>query len=739
MSIKGDHRIPDNIEIRQAPMASARSQCFSVGIGHDKSMTREGIMNGQAIFMAIAVTLMRLVSAELYAEEIADADTVILSEAAPSLRSRTVTSLGDRVQSISGTKYAQLSTDSSTRVDRPTAGVTVTVPGEAQGGSQGAIDDRFVEVAKRVPGFGGMFIDGTGTVNVYLLDPGAAVVAAAESELRAAFAPEGFEPGQVQVLEGRYTFLELKAWHDRMADVLTIPGVVLTDIDDAGNRLTVGVETRAVEHQVRQYLAAAGIPADVVDIEETGPVEPEVNLRDDHRPLVGGLRILSRRASGSVIGPCTLGFHAFRDGVLGFITASHCTSGRGVVDGTTFTTFFQGMFGDPLADINRIGIEHLDPLAFMGPPCPAGRVCRYSDSAFVRIDEPADPFYLRGGTNFLGIARPDLNIIAWNGQDTFIIHDSASLQVGQLVTKVGQATGRTTGAITKTCVNLNPQADLNLTLLCQVEARYTSAAGDSGAPVFVEVPESNLILLAGIHHTGSSQGITWFSPQDAVDRELGPLRYGTGYLPFCFITGAGPHGIGDFATIVGSGGISGTPGNDVIVGSEGRDIIAGRGGDDILCGEGGPDEIYGGDPSFDVVDRGNDFLSGGPGDDRLFGGAGNDTLFGDDGNDQLTGGAGDDTLYGDNLFGGHGNDSLTGGDGADQFVGGPGDDTLLMVDGVSANDAADGGDGVDTCRRDSGDSIFACEQLPRRKCQEGILAIQEGRCDETPFRGLPRF
>ncbi len=148
----------------------------------------------------------------------------------------------------------------------------VTQPQPNQDGKEKTLDDLLIEVAKRVPGFGGMFVSEEGRLTVYLLDPTQGP--AAEAAIAAVFGPERISPGGVRVLQGQYSFPQLKQWHDRMGALFEVSGVVLTDIGEADNRLTVGLERMDKRGLVEQRLDKLGIPRAAVEFEETGPIVP---------------------------------------------------------------------------------------------------------------------------------------------------------------------------------------------------------------------------------------------------------------------------------------------------------------------------------------------------------------------------------------------------------------------------------------------------------------------------------
>jgi hypothetical protein len=348
-------------------------------------------------------------------------------------------------------------------------------------------DDRLANVGKQVPGFGSMFFDQDGILQVYMVGQKGPADAALMSSLEAVIAQEvgrgvRLSGNGMEIREGQYNFLDLYSWHQRMSpEVLAIRGVVSTDIGDDSNRLRIGItDTPGAAEEVEKTLSILGIPRDAVEINPEKPVELE--LRSRRRPLRGGLQI----NFGGFL--CTLGFVADRAGVRGFVTNSHCTTTQGGVQNT--------VYHQPSASgtTNRIGQEIADPTYFTGGQCPAGRQCRFSDSSFARVPHPSGPAVTTARGS---IARPAVGSFTWNGVDTFTITAEAAPVVGQAVTKVGRTTGRTTGTIQQTCANFNVSGS-TITQLCQSRASYSSAGGDSGSPVFRITTLPN-VTLVGIH------------------------------------------------------------------------------------------------------------------------------------------------------------------------------------------------------------------------------------------------
>jgi len=319
--------------------------------------------------------------------------------------------------------------------------------------------------------------------------------------------------GGIRVLPARYSFAELRAWDDQAVSLLQIPGVVSSGIDHAANALRVGVQDLRLESEVRRALQDLGIPEEAVVIEErAGPLVFD-GLQDRERPVEGGLNVDNNN--------CTLGFNALRAGVEGFVTASHCSTLQAVLD---WHTFFQM---DPVLLADKLGSETVDPPWFGSATdarCPVGAQCRLSDSDF----SPYDPgVQFQRGKIEKTVGGPDPIPANFNIAGSFRITGTGVALQGQTVNKVGRSTGWTQGTVTAVCVHepLNPPSPTQF-LLCQTEANYNSAGGDSGSPVFMIEGSTDNVTLVGIHWgMWLPAGPRVFSPfgQVAGATELGPL------------------------------------------------------------------------------------------------------------------------------------------------------------------------------------------------------------------------
>ena len=264
---------------------------------------------------------------------------------------------------------------------------SVDTPDLALSGAQQDLADDPVALARTVPGFGGFFLDQQGTPTVYLTNPGGR--AAAELALAPWFRERNRPATALRVLPAQFAWTDLERWFAQAStEVLAVPGVVFTDADEAGNRVRIGVEHAAAASRVRSALARLGIPAAAANVEIVAPFRRVANLRGPVRPVVAGVQI---NFPGFL---CSLGFNATRQGVAGFVTASHCTNVQGGVESTPY---WQPLQTTRPVQIARETVDPTYKTTLAG--CPIGRLCRRSDAAFAR--------YINATTEHPGEDRPD--------------------------------------------------------------------------------------------------------------------------------------------------------------------------------------------------------------------------------------------------------------------------------------------------------------------------------------------
>jgi hypothetical protein len=144
--------------------------------------------------------------------------------------------------------------------------------GSQQRSTMESYDDLLVRVEERVPGFGGMFVDSDGRLAIYLLDP--VRLPDARSAITAVFGTSRIPAAGVRAARGQYTVSQLKVWTERASALLKMAGVILVDLDEAKNRVTIGVEDSSRTRPVEQALSSMKVPREAVLIQVTDPIRP---------------------------------------------------------------------------------------------------------------------------------------------------------------------------------------------------------------------------------------------------------------------------------------------------------------------------------------------------------------------------------------------------------------------------------------------------------------------------------
>ncbi|KFE71958.1 hypothetical protein [Hyalangium minutum] len=369
---------------------------------------------------------------------------------------------------------------------------------------QRTLDDALLQVEASVPGFGGMYYDEKGRLVVRLVHASAAP--AAQRAIAAVFGPEKL-PAEGMVTEpAARSFAQLKALQERITpDVLSQAGVVLTDVDEKSNRVAIGVERAEVKPSLEKAIERLGVARDAIDIVEVGPIFP-TNVQGGWRPITGGLQI---ETPGSY---CTLGFAALQGGTLGFVTNSHCTQTQG---GVEYTPAYQAVYP------NHAGTEITDPSYTSGGSCPAGRICRYSDSAFFSASTSVSPLVAMTPGAF------NLGISSWLEVPGKVLYPSQ----GQIVYKTGRTSGTTSGSIQWACATVNSGSTPH-TYFCNyiaTSSQQNGAPGDSGSPVYFL--SGNTAQLTGLMWgAGSDPWNFAFAPLGSIQNELGVVPYCQGFV-----------------------------------------------------------------------------------------------------------------------------------------------------------------------------------------------------------------
>jgi hypothetical protein len=133
-------------------------------------------------------------------------------------------------------------------------------------------DDLLLRVERMAPGFGGMFIEQDGRLVVYLLDT--SQLPSVRSAIEAVFGPDRIPAAGMRAIQGQYTISQLKMFSERARALLEIRGVTLVDLNEAKNRVTVGIEDASRTQAVERAISSLKIPRAAMDLHVTGPIKP---------------------------------------------------------------------------------------------------------------------------------------------------------------------------------------------------------------------------------------------------------------------------------------------------------------------------------------------------------------------------------------------------------------------------------------------------------------------------------
>jgi hypothetical protein len=406
----------------------------------------------------------------------------------------------------------------------------------------GSLDFAFLRLNMAIPSFAGMYWE-KGVLKVHLRDVSDAEAARPHilKFLRDNYyTDKENDPPKIEFLPAKtpFTWFDIYHFKEALRDVFTIHDTVFLDADESCGCVTVGISSERARPLVENFVKLAQVPADGVRIQYAAPVTPWQNVTGQFRPMVGGIQIKNDDGPFAFLGAgigdtCTMTIVGTRFGIAGIITASHCTRVQGGVEATSFYQNGKNLFG-----VDYVAHESADPVWIAGTPgCPAGSLCRSSDSAFAVVDI--------GNQNaaLASIARPDtlclspaipasstpcsLNLPSLTSMLT-VTSTAGPPMMGATVTKVGRSTGWTGGPVTSTCVTVTSLPPFSL--LCATFATVGGTFGDSGAPVFT-IPAgagatATTATLVGLTVGGSStptSSTMFFSPIGAVVSDLSPL------------------------------------------------------------------------------------------------------------------------------------------------------------------------------------------------------------------------
>jgi hypothetical protein len=422
--------------------------------------------------------------------------------------------------------------DSSEPNSPPASTATTGIDAALQVSPARGIDAEFTRLARGIPGFGGMYYDRSGRLNVYITrTQGGAAARSADvtGRLRAlggAGVRHRLQSAAVTIREAQYDYAQLQSWKARLGKIFTVKGVVYTDIDEETNRISVALTPAASQVAVERILRAAAVPLGAVSFRRMPVIRQLQTVQDRLRPVPGGAQIVFP-AAGNVFFVCTVGFNAQLHGQPGmrlFVTASHCSQTQG---GNQNTPYYQPIPGPSSPATNRVAFEFRDPqYGNPGGQCYEGFRCRLSDALLARYQESRGGILTQIARTTFGLTRIGSIIIDPNNPRWEIVREFEFPFLGETAHKVGRTSGWTRGPVIATCVDVQ-SSGTDIIQLCQDIVLAGSSGGDSGAGVFERLNSASDVALIGILWGGGtdSNGAPIFvlSPMENIEFELGRM------------------------------------------------------------------------------------------------------------------------------------------------------------------------------------------------------------------------
>ncbi|WP_223208985.1 MULTISPECIES: S1 family peptidase [Pyrococcus] len=298
------------------------------------------------------------------------------------------------------------------------------------------IDELNGESSRNLSSYGGMFIDeNKGLIFVYVRDE------KDKEKIRKAL--EKYK-GKVNVafLKGKYSFEQLKEEGEKAKELFRSRelGITWLSYQNSKNRLIIGLESVSPRNLelLSGHLDKLRIPKEAVIVEEIDlkPLNIEnygklsliqpLSRNDVIRPLMGGIQF---QVPGHNY--CTLGFPAEKNGIVGMVTAGHCTD-----EGAPA---YQPDTSDPSYYIGNVEIKLWSPAQ--------------GDMAWIKTT--------------VGVTPKVYPYFIIKGYKPYRYQ-----YVGSTVLKSGRTTGLTGGII------------LDISTSLEIRTTMEVAPGDSGSPVF---------------------------------------------------------------------------------------------------------------------------------------------------------------------------------------------------------------------------------------------------------------
>ncbi len=345
----------------------------------------------------------------------------------------------------------------------------------------------YSSIEQKLTGFGGVFVDSSGKLNVYVTDP-SKVPNNIQAILSGYIDQPHLERGII-IQIGKEPWHQWAQWEQIASKLFDQKDLGVTEIgiDDKKQELLIGFEEldASKTDQVNTFLAQNQIPKDLVELINTGKLIPTDG--STVRPVDGGVQIGVVGAT-YLPGWCTIGFvvnSATYGNGLG-TTAGHCEASYPNHSQSYTQPKGGSTIGSEVANTNK------------APP-------RYSDLLLFSITVPYN----------LGVI--------WEGGSTISIESKAYSQfVGDSVCSYGATSNYQCGSVTQTGLKVY-DSGIGGYLYGQNIASMIAHSGDSGAPVYrVDGVTGKAIVYGSVWCCDNTS--TYFSPIGGMEFDEGTLQ-----------------------------------------------------------------------------------------------------------------------------------------------------------------------------------------------------------------------
>ncbi len=407
-------------------------------------------------------------------------------------------------------------------VDRPVLEASATSRTVAS-----SSDEHWAQVADRASAFAGLYFDESGDliIRVTRMSDSLSVMRALGEELLAILprSPKRAGKAQVRFVHADANFRVLYDIKRKISDEYANgEGIVSVGLDEVTGRIVV----QSTQSGRTRTELMTSVPADlqkwmVVERGEPNlPAQPQPTVFSRQRPLTGGYEAGPRS--------CTMTVNAWRGFDRIVIGSSHCSA----------TAF--GLDNGPMRQPNSgvgFGTEIVDPTSYNCSTLFVTRFCRRADVTAYSVTAsppdlfPSDTLGWRSGliarTMFVssGLTQTDGSKDI-NSAFPFFVADAVVMWPihGEVVHKVGHASGWTFGTVYGTCSDVTLQG-YNVRIVCTDVAHLYAKEGDSGAPVFVPNFTNGTAVFYGVQvaRTGTTGGI--FSNVNQMRQDIGIFNF----------------------------------------------------------------------------------------------------------------------------------------------------------------------------------------------------------------------